>query len=73
MLLLDEPLGALDLELRKQMQLELKALQQGGGDPVHLRVTHDPEEALTMSDVIVMNRGQIQQRGKPAEAPRARR
>jgi len=66
-LLLDEPLGALDLKLRKEMQLELKALQQEVGI-TFVYVTHDQEEALTMSDVIVvMNHGLIQQQGKPAE------
>ena len=66
-LLLDEPLGALDLKLRKEMQLELKALQQEVG-VTFVYVTHDQEEALTMSDVIiVMHYGRIQQQGKPAE------
>ena len=66
-LLLDEPLGALDLKLRKQMQLELKALQQEVGI-TFVYVTHDQEEALTMSDVIVvMNGGRIQQLGGPEE------
>ena len=66
-LLLDEPLGALDLKLRKEMQLELKALQQEVGI-TFVYVTHDQEEALTMSDVIVvMNHGLIQQQGKPTE------
>jgi spermidine/putrescine transport system ATP-binding protein len=66
-LLLDEPLGALDLKLRKQMQLELKALQQEVGI-TFVYVTHDQEEALTMSDVIVvMHNGRIQQLGGPAE------
>jgi len=66
-LLLDEPLGALDLKLRKQMQLELKALQQEVGI-TFVYVTHDQEEALTMSDVIVvMNGGRIQQMGGPEE------
>jgi spermidine/putrescine transport system ATP-binding protein len=66
-LLLDEPLGALDLKLRKEMQLELKALQQEVGI-TFVYVTHDQEEALTMSDVIiVMHNGRIQQLGKPAD------
>ena len=67
MLLLDEPLGALDLKLRKAMQLELKELQQRVGI-TFVYVTHDQEEALTMSDVIVvMHDGRIQQQGGPAE------
>ena len=66
-LLLDEPLGALDLKLRKEMQLELKALQQEVGI-TFVYVTHDQEEALTMSDVIiVMNEGKILQQGGPTE------
>jgi spermidine/putrescine transport system ATP-binding protein len=66
-LLLDEPLGALDLKLRKEMQLELKALQREVGI-TFVYVTHDQEEALTMSDVIVVMRdGQIQQQGNPTE------
>ena len=66
-LLLDEPLGALDLKLRKEMQLELKALQREVGI-TFVYVTHDQEEALTMSDVIVvMNHGRIQQLGGPTE------
>jgi len=66
-LLLDEPLGALDLKLRKEMQLELKALQQEVGI-TFVYVTHDQEEALTMSDVIVvMHNGRIQQQGGPAD------
>ncbi len=65
MLLLDEPLGALDLKLRKEMQLELKAMQQQLGI-TFIYVTHDQEEALTMSDTIaVMNGGRIQQIGDP--------
>src|SRR5512139_2334710 len=64
-LLLDEPLGALDLKLRKEMQLELKALQREVGI-TFVYVTHDQEEALTMSDVIVVMRdGRIQQQGTP--------
>ncbi|MEA2612876.1 MAG: spermidine/putrescine transport system ATP-binding protein [Chloroflexota bacterium] len=66
-LLLDEPLGALDLKLRKEMQLELKALQREVGI-TFVYVTHDQEEALTMSDVIVVMRdGRIQQQGDPPE------
>jgi spermidine/putrescine transport system ATP-binding protein len=66
-LLLDEPLGALDLKLRKEMQLELKSLQQEVGI-TFVYVTHDQEEALTMSDVIVVMRdGLIQQQGAPGE------
>ena len=64
-LLLDEPLGALDLKLRKEMQLELKELQREVGI-TFVYVTHDQEEALTMSDVIVVMRdGRIQQQGDP--------
>ena len=64
-LLLDEPLGALDRKLRHEMQVELKALQQQVGI-TFVYVTHDQEEALTMSDVIVvMNAGRIQQQGSP--------
>ena len=60
-LLLDEPLGALDLKLRKDMQIELKRIQQQVGI-TFVYVTHDQEEALTMSDtVVVMNEGRIQQ------------
>jgi spermidine/putrescine transport system ATP-binding protein len=66
-LLLDEPLGALDLKLRKQMQLELKHMQRGLGI-TFIYVTHDQEEALTMSDrIAVMNKGRVLQVGKPAE------
>ena len=66
-LLLDEPLGALDLKLRKQMQLELKHLQQRLGI-TFIYVTHDQEEALTMSDrVAVMNKGRIEQIDSPKE------
>ena len=66
-LLLDEPLGALDLKLRKDMQLELKRLQREM-DITFVYVTHDQEEALTMSDtVVVMNGGKIQQIGTPEE------
>jgi len=64
-LLLDEPLGALDLKLRKEMQLELKSMQQQLGI-TFIYVTHDQEEALTMSDTIaVINGGRIQQIGDP--------
>jgi spermidine/putrescine transport system ATP-binding protein len=66
-LLLDEPLGALDLKLRKQMQVELKHLQQKLGI-TFVYVTHDQEEALTMSDrICVMNNGLIEQLGTPDE------
>jgi len=66
-LLLDEPLGALDLKLRQQMQIELKAIQQRVGI-TFIFVTHDQEEALTMSDrLAVFNHGQIEQVGTPAE------
>jgi len=65
-LLLDEPLGALDLKLREQMQIELKELQRQVGI-TFIFVTHDQEEALTMSDrVAVFDRGKIQQLDKPA-------
>jgi spermidine/putrescine transport system ATP-binding protein len=66
-LLLDEPLGALDLKLRKQMQLELKRIQHEVGI-TFVHVTHDQEEAMTMADTIaVMNQGHIEQLGPPAE------
>ena len=66
-LLLDEPLGALDLKLRKEMQLELKALQQKLGI-TFIYVTHDQEEALTMSDrIAVMSQGEVLQMGPPVE------
>jgi len=66
-LLLDEPLGALDLKLRKEMQHELKAIQQQVGI-TFVYVTHDQEEALTMSDtIVVMNKGKIQQIGTPED------
>jgi len=66
-LLLDEPLGALDLKLRKEMQLELKALQREVGI-TFIFVTHDQEEALTMSDrIAVMSRGKVLQVGAPVE------
>ena len=64
-LLLDEPLGALDLKLRKQMQLELKRIQQEVGI-TFIYVTHDQEEAMTMSDrIAVMNKGRYEQLGDP--------
>jgi putative spermidine/putrescine transport system ATP-binding protein len=66
-LLLDEPLGALDLKLREEMQIELKSIQQSVGI-TFIYVTHDQEEALTMSDrLAVFNRGRIEQIGAPAE------
>jgi spermidine/putrescine transport system ATP-binding protein len=66
-LLLDEPLGALDLKLRKQMQLELKRIQHELG-LTFVHVTHDQEEAMTMADTIaVMNHGKIEQLGSPTE------
>lgn len=66
-LLLDEPLGALDLKLRKDMQLELKKMQQALGI-TFIYVTHDQEEALTMSDtIVVMSEGEIQQIGNPVD------
>ena len=66
-LLLDEPLGALDLKLRKDMQIELKNIQQQLGI-TFIFVTHDQEEALSMSDtVVVMNEGKIQQIGSPED------
>ncbi len=66
-LLLDEPLGALDLRLRKDMQVELKRIQQQMGI-TFVFVTHDQEEALTMSDtIVVMDKGEIQQIGTPED------
>jgi putative spermidine/putrescine transport system ATP-binding protein len=66
-LLLDEPLGALDLKLREEMQIELKAIQQAVGI-TFIYVTHDQEEALTMSDrIAVFNNGRIEQIGSPAD------
>ena len=66
-LLLDEPLGALDLKLRKDMQIELKKIQQQVGI-TFIYVTHDQEEALTMSDtIVVMDKGNIQQIGSPTD------
>ncbi|MHB1171944.1 MAG: ABC transporter ATP-binding protein [Lacisediminihabitans sp.] len=67
LLLLDEPLGALDLKLRRQMQIELKAIQNEVG-LTFVHVTHDQEEAMTMADTVaVMNRGAIEQMGAPEE------
>lgn len=67
LLLLDEPLGALDLKLRRQMQLELKRIQTEVG-LTFVHVTHDQEEAMTMADTVaVMNRGRIEQLGAPAD------
>jgi spermidine/putrescine transport system ATP-binding protein len=66
-LLLDEPLGALDLKLRKEMQIELKKIQQHLGI-TFIYVTHDQEEALTMSDtIVVLHKGVIQQMGTPID------
>jgi len=66
-LLLDEPLGALDLKLRKQMQLELKRIQ-GEVGITFIFVTHDQEEAMTISDrIAVMNKGKIEQLGRPED------
>jgi putative spermidine/putrescine transport system ATP-binding protein len=66
-LLLDEPLGALDLKLRQEMQIELKAIQQRVG-LTFIYVTHDQEEALTMSDrLAVLNAGRVEQIGTPAD------
>lgn len=66
-LLLDEPLGALDLKLREQMQVELKAIQREVGI-TFVFVTHDQEEALTMSDrIAVFNQGRVEQIGTPAQ------
>ena len=66
-LLLDEPLGALDLKLRRQMQIELKRIQTEVGI-TFVHVTHDQEEAMTMADTIaVMNHGVIEQMGAPGE------
>ena len=67
LLLLDEPLGALDLKLRRQMQIELKWIQKEVGI-TFVHVTHDQEEAMTMADrIAVMNEGEIEQMGSPAE------
>ncbi len=66
-LLLDEPLGALDLKLRRQMQIELKRIQVEVGT-TFVHVTHDQEEAMTMADTVaVMNKGRIEQMGHPAD------
>jgi spermidine/putrescine transport system ATP-binding protein len=66
LLLLDEPLGALDLKLRRQMQVELKRIQSEVGI-TFIHVTHDQEEAMTMADTVaVMNHGRIEQMGPPA-------
>ena len=66
-LLLDEPLGALDLKLRRSMQIEIKRIQSEVG-LTFVHVTHDQEEAMTMADTIaVMNQGVIEQMGAPAE------
>ena len=66
-LLLDEPLGALDLKLRRQMQIELKRIQDEVGT-TFVHVTHDQEEAMTMADTVaVMNKGRIEQMGAPVE------
>jgi spermidine/putrescine transport system ATP-binding protein len=66
-LLLDEPLGALDLKLRKEMQLELKRIQHEVGI-TFVHVTHDQEEAMTMADrIVIMNGGHIEQIGTPSE------
>ncbi|MFJ8824408.1 ABC transporter ATP-binding protein [Streptomyces sp. NPDC102467] len=66
-LLLDEPLGALDLKLRRQMQLELKRIQTEVGI-TFIHVTHDQEEAMTMADTVaVMNRGRVEQLGAPTD------
>ncbi len=66
-LLLDEPLGALDLKLRKEMQLELKRIQHEVGI-TFVHVTHDQEEAMTMADrIVIMNGGHIEQLGTPTE------
>jgi spermidine/putrescine transport system ATP-binding protein len=66
-LLLDEPLGALDLKLRKEMQLELKRIQHEVGI-TFVHVTHDQEEAMTMADtIVIMNGGRIEQQGTPDE------
>ncbi len=66
-LLLDEPLGALDLKLRQEMQVELKRIQKKLGI-TFIFVTHDQEEALSMSDtIVVLNKGKIQQMGNPVD------
>src|SRR5207302_7306480 len=64
---LDEPLGALDLKLRKEMQLELKRIQHEVGN-TFVHVTHDQEEAMTMADeIVIMHDGHIEQQGSPNE------
>jgi spermidine/putrescine transport system ATP-binding protein len=66
-LLLDEPLGALDLKLRKEMQLELKRIQHEVGI-TFVHVTHDQEEAMTMADeIVIMHDGRIEQQGSPTQ------
>ena len=71
-LLIDEPLGALDLKLRKEMQIELKRIQQEVGI-TFIHVTHDQEEAMTMADTIaVMNKGHIERMGAPSRSMRPR-
>src|SRR5690349_22884857 len=66
-LLLDEPLGALDLKLRRSMQIEIKRIQNEVGQ-TFVHVTHDQEEAMTMADTVaVMNRGVIEQMGSPSD------
>jgi spermidine/putrescine transport system ATP-binding protein len=66
-LLLDEPLGALDLKLRRQMQDELKAIQRRVGT-AFVHVTHDQEEAMALADhVVVMNQGRIEDEGPPEQ------
>ena len=73
MLLLDEPLGALDLKLRKGLQVQLKQIQREVGI-TFVYVTHDQEEALTMSDrIAVMNHGRIEQVADPERGLRAAR
>ncbi len=71
-LLLDEPLGALDLKLRREMQVELKRIQTEVG-LTFVHVTHDQEEAMTMADTVaVMNKGRIEQLGRPASSTTCR-
>src|SRR5690606_35812679 len=66
-LLLDEPLGALDLKLRRQMQDELKAVQRRVGT-TFIHVTHDQEEAMAIADrIVVLNHGRVEDSGTPAE------
>ena len=73
MLLLDEPLGALDLKLRQEMQLELKSIQRELSERItFVYVTHDQDEALTMSDrIAVFSDGRIEQVGTPGRGLRA--